>query len=128
MVWSHEAKINFTRIRRKKAVESYVQAAELLHTSVKVAKRKARKEFSREYKRFKEQTHEKNKVTRQINKLYKRNLKKTLTRQEMKKLVKLEEKQAKIIHKIDQKWNMYMAKIKFQPVGDEDERSKRDTP
>ena len=69
MVWSHEAKINFTRIRRKKAVESYVQAAELLHTSVKVAKRKARKEFSREYKRFKEQTHEKNKVTRQINKL-----------------------------------------------------------
>ena len=46
----------------------------------------------------------------------------------MKKLVKLEEKQAKIIHKIDQKWNMYMAKIKFQPVGDEDERSKRDTP
>lgn len=128
MVWTRKAKLNFYWARRRKANESFVQAAELLGTSVKRAKIKARKETSRALSDRKTGYKEINRIDRQLIKLQTQALTKGFDARTDRKIQRLTKKQNAMIVKVNDKWNSFEHRIGFKPIGDEDERSKRDTP
>lgn len=128
MVWTTKAKRNFYWTRRKKATESFVQAAGLLGTSVKVARKKASKATSRALAGRKEGYKEINKIDRQLIRLQKQALTKGFNARTDRKIQRLTKKQNAMIVKVNEKWQKFEHDIGFKPIGDEDERSKRDTP
>lgn len=128
MVWTRKAKVNFYWARQRKATESYVQAAGLLGTSTKRAKTKARKDTSRALAARKTGYKEINKIDRQLVRLQKQALTKGFDARTDRKIQRLTKKQNAMIVKVNEKWQKFEHDIGFKPIGDEDERSKRDTP
>jgi len=124
MGWSRKAKVSYYWIRRRQAVKEYTEAAVLLGTSVKAAKKRAIKQFGKEYRMRREDLRKANVLQHKIEKLQKG----SPTVKRAKKMARFEKQKKKIIAQTTQRWDSYMFKIKFKPVGDEDERSKRDTP
>ena len=128
MVWTTKAKRNFYWTRRKKATESYVQAATLLGSSTKRAKQKASKATSRALADRKSGYKEINKIDRQLVRLQKKALTKGFSPRDDRRIQRLTKKQNAMIVKVNEKWLSFEHAIGFKPIGDEDERSKRDTP
>lgn len=125
MVWSRKAKIDFYWKRRRQATKKYVEAATLLGTSIRRAKIKARKDFTIQFRIYRLNTKKLNRTTRQIERL---NKKGALSAEDARQLQRLEARENRLVAKIHRQWDTYMIKIGFKPVGDEDERSQRNTP
>lgn len=119
MVWTRKAKIDFYWNRRRKAVETYVNAAKLLGTSTKRARKKAILETSKAYKVRKENFYNINRMEKQIKKL--NNV--TRDKKQEKQLQQIIKKQAKLISKTTEKWTIFEQKINYQTKGAQDEET-----
>lgn len=125
MVWTRKSKLDFYWKRRRKAVEYYEKAAETLGTSKKVARKKAIKAVSTEYKKRKANFAKINKLEKQIKrqqtKIEKLESKGKAVKTEQRKLETMRKNQDKLVVKTNAQWSKFESKIEYVTGGMQDE-------